>query len=198
MTDTPTGLTPTDIIAAASQMLIAAGYRKVNDPSTRWESATSRLFEDEYNIVGIVVFDTCGELLQAWPDLQGSLVDLISKHVGQGEAKSWDGYLILLTSGVAPSEDTEIEAVRYNTTRVRKIVATGEELRSVIDVERVLRPLLPLNDERTAMDNASALDVLPGLLAKQGIAEDTTRVLVEAFRSQSPLIERLHEKEGQQ
>ena len=198
MRNTPTALTPTDIIAAASQVLTTAGYRQVNVPSTRWDSATSRLFEDEYNIVGIVVFDTCGELLQAWPDLQGSLVDLISKHVGQGEAKSWDGYLVLLTSGVAPSEETEIEAVRYNTTRVRKIVATGEELRTVTDVERVLRPLLPLSDERAAMDNASALDVLPRLLAEQGIAQDTTRVLVEAFRNQSPLIERLHEKEGQQ
>jgi hypothetical protein len=197
MTNAPTALTPTDIIAAASQVLTSAGYRQVNDPSTQWDSVTSRLYEDEYNIVGIVVFDTCGELLQAWPDLQGSLVDLISKHVGHAEAKSWDGYLVLLTSGVAPSEETEIEAVRYNTTRVRKIVATGEDLRTVTDVERVLRPLLPLSDNRTAMDNASALDVLPRLLAEQGIAQDTTRVLVEAFRSQSPLIERLHEKEGQ-
>jgi len=198
MTNAATGLTPTDIIAAASQVLATAGYRHVNDESKRWDSATSRLFEDEYNIVGIVVFDTCAELLQAWPDLQGSLVDLISKHVSQGEAKSWDGYLVLLTSGVAPSEETDIEAVRYNTTRVRKIVATGEELRTVTDVERVFRPLLPLSDERAAMDNASALDVLPRLLADQGIAQDTTRVLVEAFRSQSPMIERLHEKEGQQ
>lgn len=198
MTNAPTALTPTDIVAAASQVLMSAGYQQVEDPSKRWDSATSRLFEDEYNIVGIVVFDTCGELLQSWPDLQGSLVDLISKHVGKGEAKSWDGYLVLLTSGVAPSEETEIEAVRYNTTRIRKIVATGEELRTVTDVERVLRPLLPLSDERAAMDSASALDVLPRLLAEQGIAQDTTRVLVDAFRNQSPLIERLHEKEGQQ
>jgi hypothetical protein len=198
MTENSAALTSTDIVAAASQVLTTAGYRTVNDASSRWNSATSRLFEDEYNVVGIVVFDTCGELLKAWPDLQGSLVDLISKHVGQAEAKSWDGYLVLLTSAVAPSEDTEIEAVRYNTTRVRKIVATGEELRTIADVERVLRPLLPLTDEETAMDNASALDVLPRLLSEQGIAEETTRALVDAFRSQSPLIERLYEKEGQQ
>lgn len=198
MTNDRAGLTPTDIIAAASQVLSVAGYRQVSEPSKHWETSTSRLFEDEYNIVGIVVFDTCGELLQAWTDLQGSLVDLISKHIGQAEAKSWDGYLVLLTSGVAPSEEAEIEAVRYNTSRLRKIVATGEELRTVTDVERVLRPLLPLRDEPAATDNTSALDVLPRLLAEQGIAQDTTRVLVDAFRSQSPLIERLHEKEGQQ
>ena len=198
MTNALANLTPTDIIAAASQVLSDAGYRQVHDTSKDWDTATSRLFEDEYNVVAVVVFDTCGELLRGWTDLQGSLVDLISKHVGQTEAKSWDGYLVLLTPGVAPSEDAEIEAVRYNTHRLRKLVATGEELNTVADVERVLRPLLPLSQERAAMDNASALDVLPRLLANQGIAQDTTRVLVDAFRSQSSLLERLHEKEGLQ
>jgi hypothetical protein len=178
-------------------MLTTAGYRQVREVSTQWDSATSRLFEDEYNVVGIVVFDTCSELLQTWTDLQGSFVDLISEHVGQTEAKAWDGYLVLLTSGMAPSEEAELEAVRYNTHRLRKIVATGEELRTITDVERILRALLPLSDERATMDNASALDVLPRLLADQGIAQETTRVIVEAFRSQSPMIERLHEKEGQ-
>ncbi|MGV3520300.1 hypothetical protein [Luteitalea sp.] len=198
MTRTPTVLTLTDMIAASSQVLTAAGYRQMAAPSTRWDSATSRLFEDEYNVVGVVVFGTCGELLQSWPDLQGSLVELISKHVSKGEAKSWDGYLVLLTSGVAPSEEAEIRAVRYDTARVRKIVATGEDLATVTDVGRVLRPLLPLSIDQTAMDNASALDVLPRLLAAEGIAQDTTRILIEAFREQSPLIERLHEKEIRQ
>ena len=105
MSSSHASLTPTDIIAAASRVLSDAGYRQVRDAAKQWDTATSRLFEDEYNIVGIAVFDTCGELLSAWTDLQGSLVDLISKHIGQTEAKSWDGYLVLLTSGVAPSEE---------------------------------------------------------------------------------------------
>jgi hypothetical protein len=74
------------------------------------------------------------------------------------------------------------------------MVATGEDLRVATDVERVLRALLPLGFERTTMGDQSALDLLPKLLADQGIAEDTTRVLIDAYREQAPLMERLHQR----
>ena len=194
MTDSSTGSTTTDLIAAASQALTDGGYQQIDRRLPDWDTPTSRLFEDEYNVVGIVVFDTCGELLQAWPDLQGSLVDVISRHVGQEESKSWDGYLVLLTSGLAPSEDARIETVRYNTARLRKLVATGDDLRNPTDVERVLRPLLPLGQERATLSQESALDILPKLLADQGVPKETTQLLVDAFREQSPLLERLHQQ----
>lgn len=188
------GLTSTELIAAASQALTTGGYQYIARRFREWDTQTSRLFEDEYNIVGLVVFDTCSELLQAWPDLQGSLVDVISRHVGQGESKSWDGYLVLLTSAHAPSEQADVETIRYNTTRLRKLVATGDDLRSPADVERVLRPLLPLGQDRTSLSQESALDLLPRLLAAQGIPESITLLLVSAFREQAPLLERLHER----
>jgi len=198
VTNSSAGFTPTDLIAAASQALKAGGYQQIPRSVQEWDTPTSRLFEDEYNVVGIVVFDTCAELLRAWPDLQGSLVDVISRHVGQGESKSWDGYLVLLTPGLAPSEDAGIEAVRYNTTRLRKLVATGDDLRSPTEVERVLRPLLPLGQDRASLSQESALDLLPQLLAGQGIPKETTQLLVDAFREQSPLLERLHQQRGEQ
>ena len=191
---TMTGLTSTDLIAAASQLLINGGYQQVSHRFEKWDTSTSRLFEDEYNVVGIGIFDTCGELLQAWPDLQGSLVDVISSQVGHEEGKSWDGYLVLLTPNVAPSENAGLEAVRYNTTRLRKLVATGDELQSPTDVERVLRRLLPLSQEPANLSRESALDLLPKLLADQGIPKETTQLIVDAFRKQSPLLERLHQE----
>jgi hypothetical protein len=197
MTESSPAFTPTDLIAAASQVLSAGGYHPIRQTFPEWDTPTSRLFEDEYNVVGIVVFDTCAELLRTWPDQQGSLVEVISRHVGQGESKSWDGYLVLLTPSLAPSEGTEIEALRYNTTRLRKIVATGDDLRTPTDVERVVRPLLPLGQEQARPSQESALDLLPKLLADQGISKETTRLLIEAFREQSPLLERLHQEGGE-
>jgi hypothetical protein len=190
--------TPTDLIAGASQVLTAAGYQQIALRFKDWDTPTSRLFEDEYNIVGVVVFDTCRELLRTWPDMQGALVDVISRHVGHEESKAWDGYLVLLSPGLAPSEGTAIDAIRYNTTRLRKLVATGDDLRNSTDVERVLRPLLPLSAERANVSQGSALDLLPKLLADQGIPTETTRALVDAFREQSPLLERLHELRSNQ
>lgn len=197
MTNSSTGFTTTDLIAVASQTLSACGYRQIRKRFLEWDTPTSRLFEDEYNVVGIVVFDTCAELLRTWPDHQGSLVDLISRHVSQGESKTWDGYLVLLTPGLAPSGDREIVAIRYNTTRLRKIVATGDDLRTATEVERVLLPLLPLDQDQVRLTTGSVLDILPKLLADKGIPEETTRLLVEAFRDQSPLLERLHKKQGE-
>lgn len=196
MTDNSVGLTSTDIIAAASQELIRGGYQQVTGSFQEWETPTSRLFEDKYNVVGVVVFGTCAELLREWPDRQGSLVDVISSHVGRVESKSWDGYLVLLTPGFAPSEATELDAVRYDTTRLRKLVATGSDLERPTDVERVLRGLLPLNEERPSVNPDSTLDSLPKLLGEQGIPEEVTRAIVDGFREQLPLLEHLHENRG--
>jgi hypothetical protein len=198
MNDSSLGFTSTDLIAAASQTLTVGGYHQITGRFRDWDTPTSRLFEDEYGVVGVVVFDTCAELLRTWTDLQASLVEVISRHVGKEEAKSWDGYLVLLSPGIAPSESTAIDEVRYNTTRLRKLVATADDLKSPTDVERVLRPLLPLPQERANLGQESALDLLPRLLAEQKISEGVTRVLVDAFREQSPLLERLHQQWGEQ
>jgi hypothetical protein len=105
---------------------------------------------------------------------------------------------VLLTPGLAPSETDAIEGVRYNTTRLRKLVGTGDDLKLPTDVERVLRPLLPLHPERASLGQESALDLLPKLLAAAEIPEEITRVLVDAFRQQSPLLEQLHHQRGEQ
>jgi hypothetical protein len=198
MTDSSLGYTTTDLIAAASQVLLEGGYRQINGQFPEWGTPTSRLFEDEYSVVGIAIFETCKELLQTWPDAQALLVDVISRHVGSQESKSWDGYLVLLTPGLAPSESAALEAVRYDTTRLRKLVATGDDLKLPTDVERVLRPLLPLRPERASLVQQSALDLLPRLLAAQQIPEEVTRVVVDAFRQQSPLLEQLHQQRGEE
>lgn len=198
MTDSSLGFTTTDLIAAASQVLLEGGYRQINGGVPEWSTPTSRLFEDEYSVVGLNTFETCKELLQTWPDVQAVLIDVISRHVGSEESKSWDGYLVLLTPGLAPSESEAIEAVRYNTTRLRKLVATGDDLKLPTDVERVLRPLLPLGPERANLGQESPLDLLPRLLAAQHIPEEVTRVVVDAFRQQSPLLEQLHQQRGEE
>lgn len=187
-------LTSTEIMGQACQVLLRGGYQQVRERFPEWDSPTRRLFEDEYNVVGLVVCETCSELIGTWADLQGALVEVISRQVGSLESKSWDGYLVLLTPGMAPSEESEVEGIRYNTTRVRKLVATGEELQTIADVDRILRPLLPFVQEQGELARESALEALPRLLAARGIPETDTQVLVDAFHEQQPLIERLHAK----
>lgn len=185
-------MTPTDLIAAATDVLEAGGYHAIREGFPEWNTTSTRLFEDKYNVVGFAVFTTIAELVRSWADLQGGLTDVISRHVGLTENKAWDGYLVLLTTAIAPSTDVGIEDIRADTRRLRKLVATGEDLVAPGDVERLLRSLLPLRDPRVSFGQDAALDLLPGLLAELGINESTTRVLVKSFIEQEPLMDALH------
>lgn len=184
--------TPTALIAASSTILEAGGYRPVVEGFPEWNTTTKRLYEDDYNVVGLAVFTTCSELLTSWPNLQGSLVSVISGKVGQAEAKAWDGYLVLITAATAPSEEQDIKSVRADTTRLRKLVITGEDLPTTGDVERVLKPLLPLRTEQQLPQPNAALDLLPDLLARQNIERKVTELLLKAFADQKALMEELH------
>jgi len=183
-------------MASSSSTLEDGGYQRITSGFPEWNTSTTRLFEDEYNVVGVAVFASCGELLSSWAELQSSLVEVISRQVGSAESKAWDGYLVLLTAGVAPSENLEIEEVRYDTTRLRKLVLTGDDLREADDVERLLRTLLPLPDERRSIGQTSALDRLPDLLVSHGVKREITALLVDAYRDQKPLMETLHRNRG--
>jgi hypothetical protein len=185
-------MTATDLVAASSSVLEAGGYQPIRKGFPKWDTPSTRLFEDKYNVVGIAVFTTSTELLSSWADLQGALVDVISRHVGRTESKAWDGYLVLLTTGMAPSMDADIEGLRYDTTHLRKLVATGEDLSAPSDVERLLRPLLPLRTAQGSIGLSTALDLLPALLAEQGIDQKTTDVLVKSFIEKEPLMDELH------
>lgn len=193
------GLGITELVAAATDILEGGGYSRVQPEIDLDEAATERIrfFEDPYSIAAVSVFGTWDELAERWANDQSLLVDVLSKYLSKGDAKSWDGYLILLTPGRAASETAQQAAVdiRYNTRRVRKIVATGSELRDLPDVQRTLLPLLPM---KLAVEPdeipASALDRLPSMLADHGIPEPTTRGLVAAFQDGRPLLRALHEE----
>jgi hypothetical protein len=196
MRDAPAMLTPTYLMAASSNVLEAGGYQRISKGFPEWSTSMTRLFEDEYNVVGIAVFATCGELLRSWAGLQASLVDVISRQVGTTESKAWDGYLVLMTTGVAPLENLEIESIRYDTTRLRKLVMTGEDLNESDDVDRLLRSLLPLRNQESLIKPTSALDMLPNLLASHGVKSEIALSIVEAFRNQKPLMDAFYRDRG--
>jgi len=185
-------LTTSQLLAAASELLESGGYNVV-PPADGWTS-NSRLFEDPYGIVAVVAYENWTDLAETWPDAQGHLVELISAHLTRPEPKSWEGYLVLLTPGVAPSAArSQLAEIRYDTNRVRKLVATGDDLRTLDDVEQALLPLLPLEVESQLEPGPALLERLPGLLAARGIDAEAARTVVDAFIANESVLERLHE-----
>jgi hypothetical protein len=187
-------LTATDLLASASSILESGAYKRVQDVRVQqWPVSNVRIFEDNYHLVALVVYDTWDKLLSTWSDAQTALVELMSNHMINSDPKAWDGYLVLLTTGVLGTDDRKkADEIRYDTTRVRKLVATSEELMMTGDIKRVLQSLLPLEAGLHLDIGESALDILPGLLVQSGLEERYVKTIVKAFRDREPIIERLH------
>lgn len=190
----PRVLTSTEIVAAATEHFLAGGYRRV-DPDVKSNFANARLFEDEFGIVKLVVFETWSELVEKWAEAQGVLVELISKHLSRSDPKAWEGYLVLLTPGIrGRSGKQDWMGIRYNTKRIRKFVASGEDLRSIADVKAAVAALLPLDIEATIHIDASILDLIPDLIAEsRGVEPTLTDRIIVAFETQKNMLQELHD-----
>ena len=194
-------LTVPAVLSAATEALTrpAAGYRLVPDEhARRWPTDAARVFEDPFAVVAVVVFDTWGALVGGWQEAQTTLVELMSAHVAAVEAKAWDGYLVLLTPASHGGDQEAIDAIRYDTSRARKLVAAAPELRTISDVDRALLPLLPLIADEDIEPPRSAMDLLAETLIAQGINDRLVRGLLEAFADQRPLLEQVHQLRGEE
>lgn len=187
-------MTSLEMLGAADRSLTSAGYRRIDDVGWETWSNSARAYEDEYGVVAIFVFDTLDILDREWINAQASLVELMSRHISRDEAKAWDGYLALLTPALAdPSHAQRLSEIRRDTSRVRKLVATGEQINSLAGVERTLSPLLPLAANLQVVLPGSALEVLPDLLAEVEIPRHASEALVDAFNRQASLMRALQE-----
>jgi hypothetical protein len=150
------------------------------------------VFEDPLGVVGIVVFDTWEHLLRTWPDAQATLVELLSKHISVGQPKSWEGYLVLLTPGSAGPDRRPLEGIRYDLSRLRKMVADAIDLEELGAIERVLAPLLPLSTEADLeVEPPPAIELLRRELIDRGFDSGAVHRLLNAFEEQLPMLDAL-------
>ena len=187
-------LTSASILSGASGCLTsaAAGYQPVSsDLIGEWPTDAVRVFEDAFTVVAVCVFETWSALEQGWQEAQGALVALMSAHLSVHDAKSWDGYLVLLTPGSRSEERDAIERIRYDTARVRKLVASAPELATISDIEHALLPLLPLSTDINVTPTRSPLDVVGDALREEFDAQ-VVDALLAAFAEQRPIVEAIH------
>ena len=181
--------TATTLLAAITEFLASSGFRAVSlGSSLNWGSSHVRLFEDPYSLAAVVVYDTSLELFSRWPDAQAALVDVVSERLARTEAKAWDIYLVLLTPAFVGDVATrDVNTIRFDTSRVRKLVATGDELQTLEDVKRTVLPLLPVSPVVLAPPR-DVLDQLVDALAARGIDREDVRRIANAFAKNEPLI----------
>lgn len=191
-TDDASTLTASQVLGAATELLLAGGYTVVEGP--RDAIGTLRVFEDAYGIVSLHIYDTWDQLARTWDIAQGELVELISEHLTRSTPKAWEGYLALFSLSSPPApERIRVTELRYDTNRVRKLVSTGDELQTLEDVRTALLPLLPLDLEPNAPLPAGVLDALPDVIASEQISRTLIEGVIEAYLGNLSVVERLHE-----
>lgn len=189
--DAESPLSAIQLLAAASTTLTSSGYERVPAPSG-WP-ANGRVFEDRYGVVAVFIYPSWQELTHDWHEAQGHLVDLMSERLVRSDPKSWEGFLVLLTTDVpGRAAASEVDEIRYDTNRVRKLVSTGDELSSLSDVDRALLPLLPLESPAIDQTSGNLLMRLPDMLKRQGIPTNVTSAIIDAYQENEPVLDRLH------
>lgn len=183
------------ILAEAARVLAVGGYHIERKTEEKLELPSERalLAEDKYGVVVVVVYDTWGELASSWQSAQTSVVVALSREYTRLDRKTWDGYLVFLTSALVPEDELTPHGIRYDTSRIRKLVATGDDLLTLADVERALLPVLPLSlDGFEFEDSQSLLDELPEHLERAGVSRELADVAIEAFGSRRPIVQEIH------
>jgi hypothetical protein len=185
-------LTAEQIRAAAADVLTRAGYVRgsmASDPSTD-------LFEDARSVVSVSVYESWRHLVGDWSSAQGALVEVMSDRLSRLTPKAWEGYLVLLTPGAVPSSARRmVSDIRYDINRVRKIVATGDDLSTLADVSAALQPVLPLAVSSVPRGSAGILERLPELLTESEISPELTRKVVEAFLKNDSMVQAIYDFE---
>lgn len=184
-------LSASAVLARMQSRFSESGYRVFRDVSSiKLPGDYSLLAEDDYSVVGVAGFDTWPQLRDQWGEAQSALVSLLSQRLSRSAPKAWDGYLILFTLAT-PTDQAEVVSIERDTTRLRKIVATGDLLQTLADVDRLLDPFLPLPGSSTNDVVFDILSELPAILSPEVDVEDS-KVVIAAFRELEPLVERLH------
>lgn len=182
-------ISSSEAMAAVASILEKAGFVPIGDHEDA-RGFTIRLFEDSVSAVALSAYSSWTNLEQHWTGAQGLLVELMSERLTPNEAKSWEGYLVLMTSEDPLQHQLAVDRIRRDTSRVRKLVLTGSELTSLSAVKEAMLPVLPLELDSFAGGGGQIMDRLPELLEAEGISKDISESVVRAFRSnRSPLEE---------
>lgn len=182
-----------ELLRAARDVLLSCGYTELfSDEGEPTDGA--RTFENAYNYVMVVAFETWRDLRGSWTSYQAIAAEAMTKRVKRDDPKAWDGYLVLLTTSPIPLEQGAVaNDIRSDVSRLRKLLGTGEDIRNLSDVKKTLLPLLPMSPVAGFVGETSGLDALARILERHGIPGGATEEIVKAFKAQEPLLPKLHE-----
>jgi hypothetical protein len=164
-------------LASLGSVLETAGYRVAR---TQLGERAAVLAESPYALVALIEVPSCANLFEDVGEAQAALTRIGAQAPS---ARSWDLYLLVHVLAVTndPAEDLLIEEVEMDTRYARKFVrvAIGAD---DPDVDRALRPLLPLR-QMSQFDLTDPLDALRAELYALDAPKDLVDTAIRSFQN---------------
>ena len=166
------------LLAAATQVLIAEGFTMA--VAALPDGRQMVLAEDDFFVLGIVEFASAQDLLTA----ESAASELLTNRVSEGRSspKSWDAYLMLLTTAreLFDGSSDVVTLVVYNTRSLRRMVRHALVPDSA-SLREALQPFLPLTAAGST-HVAAPLDLLQGEAANRGVSSEVFLELMQKFK----------------
>ena len=179
-------LEASQVLGEATRLLCDGGFSQA-DPVNASPELELRVFEDDRSIVGLVLYQTWEELEANWPVAQATMVELMSEQVRRNDPKSWEGYLVLLTVD-EPAHAESVTRITTDTIRLRKLVATGRDLKTMSSVKDTLLPVLPFDVTGSVVSSTALTDRIPEMLEDYGIERSLGAAAIRSFQeNRSPM-----------
>lgn len=174
------------MLGEATRLLCDGGFSQANSANILPEFEL-RVFEDDRSIVGLVLYQTWEELESNWSAAQAVMVELMSEKVRPNDPKSWDGYLVLLTVDESARAGS-VTKIKNDTSRLRKLVVTGRQMKTMASVKDALRPVLPFDVASSVASSTALTDRIPEMLEDHGIERSLATAAIMSFQeNRSPM-----------
>ena len=184
-------LSPSAVAEQITYVLLESGARLISRSYYNSWPDRACAYEDEFAVVAIWPYDSFSELADQWLVAQDAMARLVSTNIVSPDPKAWDGYLILCTSDRVPVHlAAELNSIRADTRRLRKLVVTGDDLRDELtdlgtQVRRAIAPVVRLRIDVADAHTDPLATITDRLLGTEEFKEDLQTVLNAYARGES-------------
>lgn len=128
-----------NLLLEAQSLLERSGY----EVRTIRTAEMQLIFEDDFIIGMVAVFQSVQSLIDTWQSVQDGFLTTYQGLMQKELDKAWNSYVVFLSTEVVSADNKDkIAAIEENLRGARKIVGTG--IVSSMDLEKAFLPILPI------------------------------------------------------
>jgi hypothetical protein len=185
------------LVEHISFALVESGARLISrERYANWPEAAFA-YEDDFSVIAVWAYESFRDLRDGWLSAQDAMGRLVSSNILSPDPKAWDGYLVLCTGDTVNTQlSAELNFIRSDTRRLRKLVVTGDDLDAdtVMNAARIRQAIAPILAIRliTADEQFDPLATLTSRVAGDSTFNTDLVTVLTAYSLGQPLVASIH------